>query len=98
MFTSTNRILATTRLLALLLACATTFARAPEEGPTDAGTVISNRAEASYSDASGATYDTASETVTVTVLHVATVAVTPDETESSDTFAPPDQVTRLLHV
>jgi hypothetical protein len=68
--------------------------RGPED-PTGAGTVISNRTEATYPDDTGSSYEAVTETVTVTVMHVATIVVTPDETESSDTVAPRDQVTAL---
>ena len=87
-------------ILKVLVAClvlATIVVRAAD-GPTDAGTVISNRAEATYTDDTGSSYEAVTETVTVTVMHVATIVVTPDETESSDTVAPHDQVTRLFRV
>jgi uncharacterized repeat protein (TIGR01451 family) len=73
------------------------WARAFEE-PTGAGSIISNRAEASYQDETGETFTTVSSTVTVTVLAVATLAVTPDETAPSDTTAPRERVTRLFRV
>src|SRR5438874_13598938 len=87
-------------ILNVLVAClvlATMVVRAAD-GPTDAGTVISNRAEATYTDDTGSSYEAVTETVTVTVMHVATIVVTPDETESSDTVAPHDQVARLFRV
>src|SRR5260370_16977549 len=68
------------------------------EGSTDAGTVISNRAEATYQDATGESFTTVSPTVTVTVLAVATLVVTPDETVPSDTVVPHERVTRLFRV
>ncbi len=68
------------------------------EDPTGAGSVISNRAEASYHDEAGESFTTVSSTVTVTVLAVATLAVTPDETAPSDTVAPRERVTRLFRV
>src|SRR5690242_2537144 len=83
--------------LVVFLLLATMVVRAAED-PTGAGTVISNRAEATYTDDAGGSYEAVTETVTVTVMHVATIVVTPDETESSDTVAPHDQVTRLFHV
>jgi uncharacterized repeat protein (TIGR01451 family) len=93
----TQKIAPILNVLVALLLLATTVAHAADGG-ADAGTVISNRAEATYRDDAGVSYDTESETVTVTVSHVATIVVTPDETESSDTVAPHDQVTRLFHV
>lgn len=86
------------KLLALLLTFATIAAAKSGEGSTDAGSIISNRAEASYSDETGESYTTVSATVTVTVLAVATLIVTPDETASSEIVAPHDQITRLFRV
>src|ERR1043165_4564034 len=83
----TQKIAPILNVLVALLLLATTVAHAADGG-ADAGTVISNRAEATYRDDAGVSYDTESETVTVTVSHVATIVVTPDETESSQT-APP---------
>ncbi len=99
MFTSRAKwITACSRLLALIL-ISTTFASARSfDGSTEAGTVISNRAEASYSDEAGASYSAVSATVSVTILPVAAVVVTPDETASSETVAPRDQFTRLFRV
>src|SRR5438045_9795775 len=85
------------KLLALLLVMATMLNARALDG-TEAGLQISNRAEATYVDETGASYATVSPTVVVTVLAVATVVVTPDETASSDTVAPHDQVTRLFRV
>ncbi len=68
------------------------------DGGTEAGTVISNRAEATYEDESGMGYGTVSPTVTVTVRSVAAINVTPDETEPSATVAPNERVTRLFRV
>ena len=65
---------------------------------SSAGTVISNRAEATYEDSSGVGYKAVSETVTITIAAVAGVVVTPDETAPSNTIAPHDQVTRLFRV
>ena len=85
-------------LLVILLAFAVTLTARAVEGTTDAGTIISNRAEATYTDGAGENYTTVSPTVTVTILAVATVIVTPDETASSETVAPHDQVTRLFRI
>jgi uncharacterized repeat protein (TIGR01451 family) len=68
------------------------------EGSTDAGTVITNRAEATYQDATGESFSTVSPTVTVTILAVASLVVTPDETVPSDTVVPHERVTRLFRV
>src|SRR5215831_14786795 len=95
---SLNKMRAAAKVFALILALITTLSARVVDTTTEAGTVISNRAEATYSDVSGDTYTTVSPTVTVTVLAVATVVVTPDETASSATIAPHDQVTRLFRI
>lgn len=68
------------------------------EGSSGAGTVISNRAEATYQDETGESFTTVSPTVTVTILAVATLIVTPDETVPSDTVVPHERPTRLFRV
>src|SRR5438045_6155944 len=93
-----HKIRSAAKLLALLLVIATTLTAHAGDGSADAGTQISNRAEATYADDAGASYATVSETIVVTVLAVATLVVTPDETASSDTVAPHDQVTRAFRV
>lgn len=99
MFTSrTKKVSAVAKLLVVLMAFAMTLAARAIEGTTDAGTIISNRAEATYTDGTGENYTAVSATVTVTILPVATVIVTPDETASSETVAPHDQVTRLFRI
>lgn len=50
---------------------------------TAGGTPISNTASASYTDTGGNTYDTTSNTVTVTVANVAGLAITPDDASGS---------------
>ncbi len=93
-----NRITAVAALLVIWLGTsANSWARA-FEGPTGGGTIISNRAEASYQDDAGESFTTVSPTVTVTVLAVAAIVVTPDETAPSDTVSPREQVTRLFRV
>lgn len=84
-------------LVVLLTTTTDLWARA-FEGPTGGGTIISNRAEGSYQDDTGESFTTVSPTVTVTVLAVAALVVTPDETVPSDTVAPREQVTRLFRV
>jgi len=90
-------IAVTASLIAVLLATSAE-ARYLDDSNTGAGTVITNRAEASYQDETGESFSTVSPTVTVTVLAVATLAVTPDETAPSDTVAPRERVTRLFRV
>jgi uncharacterized repeat protein (TIGR01451 family) len=93
-----NRITVVAALLAVLLgASADLWARAFED-PTGGGTIISNRAEAIYKNETGESFTTVSPTVTITVMAVATLAVTPDETVASDTVVPHERVTRLFRV
>ena len=68
------------------------------EGSTPGGSVITNQARATYSDDTGETFETVSETVTLTVVAVASITVTPDETTPSDTVGPREQVTRAFRV
>jgi hypothetical protein len=84
--------------LVLLVAMVASGRAGAIDDPVDAGTVISNRAEATYTDASGTGFSTVSETVTVTVLTVSALVVTPDETEPSATVAPNERVTRLFRI
>jgi uncharacterized repeat protein (TIGR01451 family) len=66
------------------------------DGPTTAGTQITNRAEATYVDDSGTSFTTVSPTVTMTILAVTTLTVTPDETTPSATVGPHERATRLF--
>ncbi len=84
--------------MAILLGTAANLRARALDGSSSAGTVISNRAEAIYQDETGESFTTVSPTVTVTVLAVATLAVTPDETAPSNTVAPREQVTRLFRI
>src|SRR5438874_13490226 len=68
------------------------------DNPTNGGTVISNRAEATYQNNAGENFTTVSETVTVTVQTVVSLAVMPDETSPSDTVSPHARVTRIFRV
>lgn len=61
-------------LIALAIACALST---PAAAQTPGGTTISNQASASYSDGTN-TYNTVSNTVTVTVSNVSGLAITPD--------------------
>ena len=63
-----------------------------------AGTIISNRAEATYEGDNGVTYSTESETVTITVLAVATLTVAPKETSPSANVGPHERITRLFRI
>lgn len=95
---SRNSILVIALLLAVISASAAGgFARVPDE-PTEAGSVISNRAEATYTDNAGASFSTVSPTVSITILAVSTLNVTPDETEPSASVGPNERVTRLFNI
>jgi uncharacterized repeat protein (TIGR01451 family) len=90
------------RALALAVAFAALVAGGPGAFARDeavgAGVTISNTAEATYTDADGTGFRTVSPTVTVTVSTVASVNVTPDETEASANVSPNERVTRLFRV
>lgn len=92
-------VIAALVIAALFASMAGSWARAvAADDPTGAGTVITNRAEATYEDEAGASYGTVSPTITITVLSVSTLVVTPDETESSAVVGPHERVTRLFRV
>jgi uncharacterized repeat protein (TIGR01451 family) len=93
-----KRIVIIALVLAALLASIARVWALPVDDPTTAGTVLSNRAEATYEDEAGTSYGTVSPTITITVLSVSTLVVTPDETESSEAIGPHEQVTRLFRV
>ncbi|HKG15518.1 MAG TPA: SdrD B-like domain-containing protein, partial [Pyrinomonadaceae bacterium] len=84
-------------LLAALFAAAGRGALA-FDGTTGAGSTISNRAEASYTDPEGNGFATVSTTITLTVLTVAAITVTPDETEPSATVSPNERLARVFRV
>ena len=65
------------RFLALLAFCALFSAPALAQ-QTAGGTVIQNQASATYDDGNNGTYSTVSNTVTVTVANVSSLAITPD--------------------
>src|SRR5438128_4426532 len=92
-----NRIAVATILLAVSLGASTELC-ARTSDPTAAGTVISNRAEGIYHNDAGESFTTVSPTVTITVLAVATLTVTPKETAPSDTTAPRARVVRAFRV
>src|SRR2546421_364183 len=87
-------------LVLVLLAALVASGRAASmlDGAAEAGALISNRAEATYTDAEGVGFSVVSPVVSVTVLTVAAVTVTPDETDPSATVAPGERVTRLFRV
>src|SRR5205807_4541643 len=82
-------------LLALVFAgTAGVVARVLDGEVPSAGVAISNFAEATYTDESGTSFATVSPTVTVTVLAVSTLTVTPDETHPSANVGPNHTCTR----
>jgi uncharacterized repeat protein (TIGR01451 family) len=85
-----------TMVMALFLSGISSWARAFDG--SDASTVISNRAEATYQNEAGEKFSAVSETVTVTVLAVAALAVTPRDTAPSNIIAPHDQATRAFRI
>jgi large repetitive protein len=88
-------------LLTFLLAggARANFALAPADGDTaPAGTLITNRASASYEDEDGTRFDIVSETVSLTVLAVSAIVVTPDEREASAAVSPNERVTRAFRI
>lgn len=84
--------------MALLCAASIPVWARTVDGTTPGGAVITNQAQATYTDGSGETFTTASDTVTVTVLAVASIVVMPDETVPSQAVAPQEQVTRIFRV
>jgi uncharacterized repeat protein (TIGR01451 family) len=92
------RSLACALALLLLVAFVASGRVAHARDGAEAGVTISNRAEATYTDDEGTGFSTVSPTITLTVLTVASVTVTPDETEPSATVAPNERVTRSFRV
>src|SRR5436853_304049 len=70
MMSQVAKIRGAAKLIALLLVMATMLSARALNGSTEAGLQISNRAEATYVDETGASYATVSPTVVVTVLAV----------------------------
>lgn len=65
---------------------------------TPAGTVITNRADASYQDTEGNNFSTVSQTIMVTVAAVPAINVTPDETAPSAQITPNQSGVRLFQI
>lgn len=84
--------------IAAILFAALVNAGARSNDGTPGGTTISNRAEATYEGSDGTLYDTVSETVTITVLAVATLSVTPKETAPSANVGAHERITRLFRI
>src|SRR5436305_2735290 len=84
--------------LTLLAAFAANGGALRADGTAEAGVVISTRAEAFYTGTDGEGYTSVSPTISITVLTVASVTVTPDETDPSATVAPGERVVRPFRV
>src|SRR5947208_2832067 len=99
MLSTRSKTIAIVSILVTILLGGSTdlWARAFDDA-TDGGTIISNRAEATYQNGAGENFTTVSGTVTVTVQTVVSLAVTPDETSPSDRVSPHAQVTRLFRI
>src|SRR5215211_5372178 len=83
---------ALTRLVVALTITCAFFVQAPAQ-QTPADTQIKNTASATYGDGSGGSYQTSSNTVTVTVSKVSGLTITPDVTNgTSDAAVVPGQV------
>lgn len=72
--------------------------RAFDDFPAGGGTIITNRADASYEDASGNQYNAVSQAIMVTVARVPAISVTPDETAPSAATAANERVTREFRI
>lgn len=96
-----ERLKAAFTRLTLLLSLVCVFAAAlpaMDEPSPAAGTIISNRPEASYEDENGANYNTVSPVVRITVAADPAVNVTPDEAATSETVAPGKRVVRRSRI
>src|SRR6185436_1066613 len=82
--------------LPALLVLTLSLSSLPAKAQTAGGTIISNQASATYSDGSGGSYATVSNTVTVTVANVSGLTITPDLSPDLSNVAP-GQTTVLYH-
>ncbi len=95
--TKSSKLVASILIAMLVAAIATSRPRSLTE-VTNSGTVISNRAEATYESGDGTTYRVASQTVTFTVHAVANLTVGPKETMPSANVGPQQRVDRLFSI
>ncbi|HJU56270.1 MAG TPA: SdrD B-like domain-containing protein, partial [Pyrinomonadaceae bacterium] len=98
---SLHRIAAAAILAALAFAWVAGVAAArafDDNNEGSAGAVITNRAEATYDDADGASFSTVSSTIFVTVKSVSSLKVTPDESAPSASIGPRETLTRVFRV
>src|SRR5882762_1904299 len=92
------RSLFATLLLAILFVSSTSSSARAFDESVSAGTIISNRADATYRDAEGTPFTTVSLTVTVTVQAVAALTVSPKENAPSANVGPHERITRLFRI
>lgn len=85
-------------LIAMLVAAVATSRTHSFAEVTNSGTVITNRAEATYESGDGTTHRVSSQTVTFTVLPVASLTVSPKETTPSANVGPQQRVDRLFSI
>lgn len=86
-------------LIVTILCTALVSSRPNSPGDTTGGgTTITNRAEGTYQGTDGTTYSTVSQTITFTVLPVATLTVGPKETTPSASVGPQQRITRLFRI
>lgn len=90
-----NKALSAIVVTLLCFSLATSRARVADATP--AGTIITNQAGATY-ESDGVTYSAVSETVTFTVVAIATLTVMPKETAPSASVVPQEQITRLFRI
>ena len=95
--TKFSKLIASVLIAMSVAAIATSRTRSFTE-VTNSGTVITNRAEATYESGDGATYRVASQTVTFTVQAVASLTVGPKETTPSANVGPQQRVDRLFSI
>jgi trimeric autotransporter adhesin len=84
----------------LIAACATSAIAQSEATPVaggiSAGVVIKNQARATYQDPTGKDFVVTSPIVSITVVSVSGITVTPDDPQSSGVVLPNENVTRLF--
>lgn len=88
----------TAMILCLIFCFFANPVQASDGDTTPAGTVITNRADATYQDTEGNDYSTVSQTITITVAAVPSVNVTPDETAPSSPITPNQSGVKLFQV
>lgn len=63
-----------------------------------ANIVITNQARATYNDPDGNNHQVSSEPISLTVISVVNLSVTPDDTEPTGVMVPNEQVRRIFHL